>query len=167
MAKLRKLGPEAAKWIMELRGKGLSNTEIAREIERKYGIKVHRTNVGRFIKQHFAWSLSYARGKQEVIQHAEELLKTTKRDYEKIRKMLWKTVEEARSVHDYEGVRRALMSLSSHIARMNDILGEIKKTEVEKIDVTRLSTRISSILETLEKQGYIVIRKKIPKEFAS
>ncbi len=166
MSKLKKLGPEAEKYIMQLKGMGYSADDIAKEIERKYGVKVHRTTVNRFIKQRFMFSLSYARGEKEVVHRAAELLDMVKEDYLRIRNLLWEVVKKAKEIEDYEAVRRALMSLSSHLEKMQDTLGGITKTKYEKLDITKLSTQISSILKNLEEKGYIEIKKKLPDEYA-
>jgi len=160
MSKLKKLRED--KWLMELKGKGLSNTEIADEILKKHNIYVHPTSVGKYLKRRFLFAASYARGEAQLQTQSAEFLSLIREDMLKMRKELWDIIKQLKQTGDLHGVGIQIERLSKHLARMNDLLAQTTGVSFEQMDVISMSTELGKVLKKLEDDGYIVIKKQLP-----
>jgi len=162
MSKLRKLKDD--KWLMELKGKGLSNEEIANEVLRKHGVFIHPTSVGKYLKKRFLFAASYVRGQAQSQTQSIEILNLIKEDMLKIRKEIWELIKSLKEEGDKRGVGLEFERLSKHMARMNELLAQTTGVSFEQMDVISMSTSMGKMLKRLENEGYIVIKKKLPEE---
>ena len=162
-SKLDKLGNEAKAEVMEWKGSGMSDQDISNKIKDKYGIDIHVSNVGRFVKKHLHMIASVSKGETKVRDEAVEEWNKMKDDMTRIKDELWAIIDFMKVKGDARELRNTLSELSKHIERMNVLLGHIVDIRYEEVDITSISSRIPQILESLEKQGYIEIKKKIPK----
>ena len=161
-AKLDKLGQEAKEDVMMWNGEGFSDREISTKIKEKYNTDIHATNVARFVKRHLHMIGSISKGETHVRDQAIAEWEKLRGDMLKIRDELWTIVDAMKMKGDVREIRTTLTELSKHIERMNTLLGHMIDVNYEQVDITTVSSRIPEILDSLEKQGYIEIKKKIP-----
>lgn len=162
IAKLRKLGKEAEKQIVQLKAQGMSSYTIADKLKEQYGVSIDPSNVTRFLNKRFMYYRSQAAGVEQARDEAAEMLKLMYSDMRLIRDELFDLLRELRQTHNVPEMKSVLAELSKHINRMNNILSKSQITEVKEVNITDISTRIPKILRELEERGYIEIKKNIP-----
>ena len=163
-AKLDKLGLVAKEDVMQWKGEGLSDNDIVTRLKEKYNLDIHTTNVGRFVKRHLYMIGSMTKGENRVRDQAIQEWEKLRGDMLKIRDELWTIVDALKMKGDVKEIRTTLSELSRHIERMNSLLGHMIDVNYEQVDITTISSRIPEILQSLQAQGYIEIKKKLPEK---
>jgi len=150
--------------IVELKRLGYSNKKIAEMLKEEFGISMSYNTVRNILQETAILT------KELVVEDAEfkskirgEILNTVEQ-MKKANEILWNIVEQTKQ----KGALKiaAINTVLKQLELQARLLGAFTPTTVKKkVSLTQTAVKMGKIFEKLEKDGYIVIKKKLPKTF--
>lgn len=155
--------------VLRLKSEGYSLREIASKLNTQYNVTLQFKDVDRYLKKNFDKTVVAGAKDEETRDRARKLIEEAEDEFRAVRDELWEYIQDLKQKGDLSS--RRVLALSALVKTFDSILktaGAITKTKevttTERTLILDMAKNAGLAAQNLEKEGYVVVRKKKKQE---
>ncbi len=160
--------PEIGEFIIQKYKEGLGYNTIADLVKQEFDYDLSFMTVKRFLDKAFSEMSNSISGNPQIKDKLQDIFLDTVKQMKKLNTKLWDLLETLeKDKKNIPGFIAAAQEIRKQVELQNKLLGklhtgtQINIGHAEKVNTLSMATMINQYMNTMEKKGYIIIKKNV------
>lgn len=167
---LLNIRPDIGEFIIQKYKENIGYNKIAELVKQEFNYEISFMTVKRFLDKAFSEMSDSISGNPQIKEKLHDVFLDTVKQMKDLNKKLWdllETMEFAKGRKNIPGIIAVAQEIRKQVELQNKLLGklhtgtQINIGHAEKVNALSMATMINQYMETMEKKGYITIKKNV------